>query len=156
MSQLSFASLHRPAATQVGTFGGSQTERRSLDFVVDGISLYSEMRASHYDFIGLLGWCTYEQDLESVQRLLLEVPTNVGGGRQSLFVCAECGDLGCGSITAAISNLGNRYVWADFAYENNYDAAMTDRESFASIGPFEFEASAYRRALVAALETRRS
>ncbi len=39
---------------------------------------------------------------DSIQQLLLDVPTALPDDRQSVFVCAECGDVGCGAITARI------------------------------------------------------
>jgi hypothetical protein len=65
-----------------------------------------------------------------------------------LFVCPECGDLGCGAITVAISAHGDTITWSDFRYENNYDATITTR--YADVGPFRFDAAAYRNALEAA------
>jgi hypothetical protein len=64
-----------------------------------------------------------------------------------LFVCPECGDLGCGSITVEMSITQGRIVWCDFAYENNYDPTMTERDWFAAVWPFAFEPDQYAEAL---------
>lgn len=69
-----------------------------------------------------------------------------------LFVCPECADLGCGAITMSITKEGDSFVWSEFAYENNYDEAMTDFASYASIGPFRFEARQYLSTLSAAAQ----
>jgi hypothetical protein len=50
--------------------------------------------------------------------------------------------------------MGGRYVWRDFAYENNYDPSMTEREAFRAAGPFEFDADSYRGILLEVLEKR--
>jgi hypothetical protein len=35
------------------------------------------------------------------------------------------------------------FVWRDFAFENNYDASMTDADSCRAIGPFVFNKTEY-------------
>jgi len=70
--------------------------------------------------------------------LTSEMP--VGGHRVPLFVCAECGDFACGTITARVSRTNLGVQWSDFAYENGFDAA-----SELDIGPFEFEWASYLR-----------
>jgi len=59
-----------------------------------------------------------------------------------LYVCADCGDLGCGALTAQISFSENSVVWNDFAYEN----ASETFEKYPNIGPFEFDKVAYMNA----------
>ncbi len=59
-----------------------------------------------------------------------------------LYVCADCGDLGCGALTAQISFTENSVVWSDFAYENANDTL----ENYPEIGPFEFEKASYMNA----------
>jgi hypothetical protein len=68
-----------------------------------------------------------------------------------LSVCPECGDLGCGAITCVIEQHGPFIVWHSFGYEDNYDEAMSDFETFAAIGPFQFEAEPYRAVLESVL-----
>jgi hypothetical protein len=59
-----------------------------------------------------------------------------------LYVCADCGDLGCGALTAQITFTENSVVWSDFAYEN----ASETLENYPEIGPFEFEKASYMNA----------
>src|SRR5688572_1858678 len=125
MNNLSFDWLHRPGTKHVAGSGGSQTERRHLDLIVDGTSLYQATGARIFDLVGLLGWAGPEVDRISVDRLLLRIPTDLWNERQQMLVCAECGDIGCGAITARVSRSGGAYVWDDFAHENNYDVSMT-------------------------------
>ena len=56
-----------------------------------------------------------------------------------LYVCADCGDLGCGALNAQISFNENSVVWSEFAYVN----ASETIENYPKIGPFEFEKEAY-------------
>ena len=150
-SVLTTAPLVRLGETKAGRYGGSKTFRAHLDFVIDGLSLYEMTDAQNYDLIGALGWAGFESDAATVRELLLDVSSAAAGARQPLFVCAECGDLGCGGITALVHRIEDVIVWRDFAFENDYDETMTDRDSFSQIGPFSFRAKQYRQALTDAL-----
>lgn len=68
--------------------------------------------------------------------LASDVPA--GGYRVPLFVCPECGDFACGTITARVSRTELGVQWSDFAYENGFDPG-----SKLTLGPFEFEWAAY-------------
>src|SRR5262245_30383472 len=140
MAALTLQWRHRPGAT-------GKHERHHIDFIVDGVSLFDLVGAGERDLVGLLGWRPHEEESPLLHELLLRAQAVLPAGRQMLFVCSECGDIGCGAITAQILEQGGRIVWREFAYENDYDPEMTDRVSFAQVGPFEFEAAQYRAAL---------
>jgi hypothetical protein len=55
-------------------------------------------------------------------------------GQYLLYVCPECGDIGCGAYGARIRITGETWEWYDFAYENGYEPARV----LASAGPFSF------------------
>jgi hypothetical protein len=83
-------------------------------------------------------------------------------GRQALYVCPECGDLGCGAISAVVTREGGYFVWKDFAYYNSINYSNQDPnapysptispEGYEDIGPFIFEAGSYSKTLQSALE----
>ncbi len=100
--------------------GGGRTERRYLDFLVDGVSLYDRLGLG--DHVTPLGCWLPDAEREYTRKLL------AASGRVPLYVCAECGDLGCGAITALVERTSDGFVWRDFAFENNYDASITDAE----------------------------
>lgn len=56
-----------------------------------------------------------------------------------LYVCSDCGDLGCGAITAKISFQEKTITWSDFAYENSIEIVV----SYPQIGPYTFERDTY-------------
>ena len=147
-SSLSLAWRLRPGAASQG--GGAKTLRHHLDFIVDGRSLFELVHAEVRDLVGVLGWCLSPIDDLTVARLLLEQPSPYPAGRMTLFVCPECGDIGCGAITATVSLQNGRYTWRNFGYENNYDSSMSDFVTYAAVGPFEFEAGDYRTVLQSA------
>jgi hypothetical protein len=153
-STLSLSFLERLGVTNAD--GDGVTYRRHLDFVIDGLSLYAAAHVAKYDLVGTLGWAMPDQEERIVSELLLETPTRKSGDRQALFVCPECGDLGCGGITAVVERNGTEVVWRDFVHENDYDVSSTDRESFEHLGPYSFDFQQYREALNAALSARRA
>jgi len=80
--------------------GTSKSERHFLDFVVDGQSLWEALGERH-DMVSIL-WaeCSADETAKAVGRLLLNEKADLPNDRRSFFVCSECGDLGCGAITA--------------------------------------------------------
>jgi hypothetical protein len=57
--------------------------------------------------------------------------------------CAECGELACGAVTARVEQTPETIVWRDFAFENGYDATVTDTDFYRGIGPFMFNKTEY-------------
>lgn len=106
---------------------------------MDGESLYDQLRVG--DQVTALGCWPPDSEREHIQQLLS------ASGRVPLYVCAECGDLGCGAITALVERTPDGFVWRDFAFENNYDGTMTDMDSYRAIGPFMFNKTEYWQVL---------
>lgn len=119
--------------------GGGRTERRFLDFKVDGVALSSLFDA---DFISPFGWLDADEQRASIDRLLRESPPDVARGRTALYICPECGDLGCGAITLLVESEAGVIVWKDFGVQNNYEDAV-HIDGFEDIGPFTFDAHQY-------------
>jgi hypothetical protein len=122
---------------------GSKTARSFLDFTIDGGSLYDRVGQS-LDLISTL-WLDApfpDVGVKAVQRLLKLTPGDFPNDRVSLYICPECGDLGCGAISAEILFAEDKVIWRDFGYQNNYESAVT-RDQYREIGPFEFERAAY-------------
>ncbi len=123
-----------------------------MDFLVNGMSLFSATKAGSRDMCGCFSpdyaTCGNELARDENERLAKiftgEAPAPIDPDRVALFICPQCGDLGCGAITFRLSYGTNTVRWSDFAYENNYMAEQTDFESFATLGPFEFDRDAYR------------
>jgi hypothetical protein len=90
------------------------------------------------------------ETIKAVDRLLLKSEADLPDDRRSLFVCAECGDLGCGAITLSVKQVDDSVVWCDFGYENNYEAGVW-RDDYKDVGPFEFDFHQYESALLDAV-----
>ena len=124
-----------------------QTERAYVDFTVDGVSLEETLGARQLDLIGILGWGDGNYQVVLIDQLLLRPGPTMAPARQLLYVCSECGDIGCGAITAEVSISGNEIVWSSFGFENNYDSSMSDFESYRTVGPFRFDRDQYGAAV---------
>lgn len=127
---------------------GTQIKRSFLDFVVDGVSLY-ETIGRRSDLISTI-WIdppmALSEERKAVRRLLKLDPGDLPSDRVSLYICPECGDLGCGSISLHIQIADDEITWSDFGYENNYEDHI-DRESYTSVGPFHFSRAVYEATL---------
>jgi hypothetical protein len=103
--------------------------------------------AEKYDLIGVLGWAPVEIDVQVIEQLICGQPAPIADDRHLIFVCPECGDLGCGAITARIQRDGEQITWDRFGYENDYDSNMSDFETFSVLGPFTFSSEQYAAVL---------
>jgi hypothetical protein len=148
---LTLRQLLRAQAVGVGQAGGSKTARTTWDFVVGGASLFDAVRGEDLDLCGVLDVARRDWNVSAVASLLLEAPPPVPGGRQMIFVCPECGDLGCGAITCEVLRDGEVVTWQRFGFENDYDEKMSDFDSYQGLGPFRFDWQQYRQILATAV-----
>jgi hypothetical protein len=123
-----------------------KSERNFLDFVVDGQSLWQTV-GKHQDMVSVL--CrefVLEQAVRSVNRLILREEANLPNDRCSFFICSECGDLGCGAITAVVTCERNFITWRVVGYQNNYvENVLLD--DYRAVGAFIFDVVQYERTL---------
>ena len=119
--------------------GGGRTERRYLDFVIDGVALSSRLNV---DFISPFGWVNTDAQEASIDLLLRKRPPDMAGGRTTLYICPECGDRGCGVVTLTVQREGGAIVWKDFGIQNNHEDVVQTR-GFEDIGPFTFNGRQY-------------
>ena len=139
----SFSALELVWRTRRG--GSGRTQRDYLDFVVDGKSLHDLLKLG--DNIGCLGWLPRDDEQVILQQLMSERFSVLENDRYPIYVCAECGDIGCGAITVQIEKTQDGFIWKSFGYENDYDESMRDLESYEMIGPFHFKQEDYVEAL---------
>lgn len=123
----------------------TKSQRRFLDYVVSGTSLSHILNVSNLDLVGSLGWGLNPQhELDSLNEFLGRATMEPVKKRIPLYVCAECGDLGCGAITVRMERENECVVWKDFGFENGIDELNVGE--FKHIGPFYFEKNQYEAA----------
>lgn len=123
--------------------GDGRTEQSFLDFVIDGVSLFDVLTDSGHDVISPLGWGLDQEQIR--KRLLLDSRPLIDRRREPIMVCPECGDLGCGAVTAEITAEGGVVTWRNFGWETNYDDDGPDTSEYRDLGPFQFDAMAIGR-----------
>jgi len=117
---------------------GGKTERRYRDFVVDGVPLSTVVG----DVVSPFGWLIADEQVAAADRLLRRAKPDLPGGRVSLYVCAECGDLGCGAVSVTVEATTGGVLWRDFGFQNNYEDSI-HRTGLEAVGPFLFEGRTY-------------
>lgn len=126
--------------------GTTKADREYIDFIVSGQSLGQLFGLPDFDLIGTFG-CSENKEYENrhVDEFLgLEQPELITG-RTCLYVCPECGEIGCGAITAKIELTDETVIWKDFGYENNY--SEPDLTNYVEIGPFVFDSVEYSKTI---------
>ena len=129
--------------------GATKVARLSIDFVIDGMSLMDQLARAdggHGDFMGCLVTGFAAENERKTRQLLGGLAPDTEEGRCLLYICPECGDIGCGSYGAKLKVTEHTAEWFDFAYENGYEPGRV----LPQIGPFKFSLAEYRMALESA------
>lgn len=119
----------------------TKTQRDFFDIVVDEVSIWSLVQKHGLDYISCLQIPSARETRHAIARLLLQSPPDAPSNRYSLYICPECGDLGCGALTVSIESLENKFIWRDFGFQNNYDDEINLLSG--EIGPFTFRKEEY-------------
>jgi len=139
-NSLSFHLLDRKASAS----GGATTQARtSVDFLVDESSLLKLLTkedGGHEDFMGCFVRGFREENLAKQKTLLATSPSETEDGRVLLYLCPECGDIGCGAYAVKIRASQGSVEWSEFAYVNGYEPPRPIK----SIGPFLFAPEEYK------------
>ncbi|WP_028596245.1 hypothetical protein [Paenibacillus assamensis] len=105
-----------------------------VDFIIDDRwSLYKLVE--RHGFITSIGSGKEEYRLEKTNELLLKKLSELGGNRYPIFICPDCGDLGCGYISVIIEKQGGTIIWRDFM--------LGESVKLTHIGPFCFDVGNY-------------
>ena len=120
----------------------SRTPREFLDVLVDSHRLLDRIGWEGADLITPIGWGVPAAQLSAIRQLQRDEPSTLPSGRVLLFVCPECGDIGCGAIAVRITRSGSDVIWSDFARENGYEEPLP-----IDCDPIRFNARDYWNAL---------
>ncbi|NUW46291.1 hypothetical protein [Nonomuraea rhodomycinica] len=146
-SSLSLARRVRPYEKLTGS--SFRSECRFLDFVIDGRSLLemmSERNFGNADMASVLWLAPTLDDDDAVGRLLGRSASPLDDGRIPLYVCPECGDLGCGALTVVLEISSGQVIWRDPGWQTDYEDEV-HYEDFADISPFVFDRAQYEAVL---------
>lgn len=126
--------------------GAAVAQRDSSDFLVNDESLLAclvKITGGHGDFMGCFVRGFPDAIAQSLSELLNEIEVGTARRRVGLYICPECGDIGCGRFSVQVERCEGAVIWSDFAYENGYEEPWI----LEGIGPFRFEASQYQCAV---------
>jgi len=144
---LAYELLNRDAKALPG--GGTVQGRVSVDFRVDDTSLLQALvkaDGGHADFMGCFVRGFAGPNREAMNKLLARSSPDTEDGRTLLYICPECGDIGCGAYAVRIRFSDNEYTWSDFSYINGYEPAR----EIAGLGPFTFAGAPYEATISSA------
>jgi len=119
-----------------------RTGRTYLDFLISGDSLKNILEISDSELIGTLGWSgSMEVETKKVNELIGLEKSELESGRTCLYVCPECGHIGCGSVTVKIVYDQNIIIWKEFGWET--DRGKPNLKEFKHISPLKFKRLEY-------------
>jgi hypothetical protein len=130
---------------------GRRAQRVFLDFEVDGEALYPAIRRAGIEYVTSLWLDSPAVAAATVRRLLGQDPGDAPGGRVSVYVCPECGDLGCGAVTIALTVGPDTVTWSDWGYQTDGEEDVR-RDGVPSFGPLTFDRAEYQAVLRDALD----
>ncbi|WP_149203585.1 hypothetical protein [Actinotalea subterranea] len=90
---------------------------------------------------------------DDARGLLGEAPAPLANGRVPIFICAACGDLSCGAITAAVEWNPDTVVWRDFGWDTAGGRDDDDPEDYLFVGPLVFSRLEYEAEVRRFIET---
>jgi hypothetical protein len=124
--------------------GGGKTGRTYHDFFINGRSIREMIDVG--DTIGIFGEGARlkEWNKRIASQFLLKSKSELESGRVPLYICPECGDLLEGTITVAIVEDKESFIWSDFGYECYYGEKILEKYK---IGPFRFNKIEYNNLL---------
>lgn len=120
-----------------------QRERYTIDFVVNGRSLYEWLEAD-----GLVGrFCPDHPGWNdaSAKMFLLESPGDYDDWA-ILFGCHICLDIHCGAVLVKISRVDGGYCWSGFSYftyDSESEEYLPDTSRYSDIHPLYFSEENY-------------
>ena len=125
----------------------SSEDRTYIDFVINGISL-TELLGGVGNNIGKFGWKTNPDfENEEFNDFQLAEKSRIDNGLFSLYVCAECGDEGCGAVMFRIEKTERAVKWDNFVWSNGYPESEDEPDDRINIEPLIFDKNEYEIAL---------
>ncbi len=94
--------------------------RKYLDFNISGQSLRDYLESKNKSRVTPFGFFSNAEEQKRTLRIFkFQDKTQLKDNRVELYVCEDCGDIGCGSITTEIKDFGDKIIWRKFALQSN-------------------------------------
>lgn len=137
--------------------GTTKSEAAFWEFTTAGEPLLPALSAragEDLDVAGVIQDAWPIESVEAIDRLLGEAPGDLPDGRTALYICPECGDLGCGAVTARLSVEAGVVTWADVGWQTDYDdgAGSGHVEQGSAWADVRFDRRSYESVLLAQRE----
>ena len=125
----------------------SSEDRTYIDFIINGVSM-TELLGGVGENIGKFGWKT-NLDFENKEFNDFQQAdkSRMDNGLFSAYVCAECGDEGCGAVMFRIEKTESIVKWTDFVWSDGYPESEDGQDDKINIDPFLFDKKEYEIAL---------
>jgi hypothetical protein len=120
----------------------NKTPRTYYDFMVNGRSLMDILKLG--DRISVLVQNNWNWNKEVAKQLLLKKTSELPSGRVPIYICPECGDLGCGAVTVKIIEDGMFFIWSNFGVETYHTSDLIKQYD---VGPYRFNKIDYSDSL---------
>lgn len=142
MTRISTLTLQAEILPYEQANGFIRPERRFLDFVVNGISLWKILQAEKIQHISCLWLPTPNPTI--VRRLLGKEPPDLPEGRCALYVCHICGQPDCGVISVFIEVQAAQVIWSRFSHQTDRPRSIKPMKTLAKLEPMTFDLNEYR------------
>ncbi|MCT8341236.1 hypothetical protein MG296_14310 [Flavobacteriaceae bacterium TK19130] len=120
--------------------------RTYIDFNINGISL-AELIGDVGKNIGKFGWDRkVDFELSELKELRESEKSRLENGLFSIYVCAECGDEGCGAIMFEKYQTDEIVEWKNFVWSDGYDDEEETAEKI-DLKTIIFKRAEYERAM---------
>ena len=122
-------------------------DRTYIDFIINGVSL-TELLGGVGNNIGKFGWKTnLDFENEEFDDFQLAQKSRIDNGLFSAYVCAECGDEGCGAVMFRIEKTERNVKWNNFVWSDGYPESEDETDEKIDIEPLTFDIREYEIAL---------
>lgn len=128
--------------------GFTKTPVTYLDF--NGTRLFEQLDVSNpqnLDYVGVIQNAWPVETVAAIERLLGDAPGDLPDGRVSLYACPECGDLGCGAITATVTLELDIVTWRAIGIQTDYEKEIFPLDGVDDYADVTFDRGTYDHVL---------
>lgn len=120
-------------------------DRTFIDFLINESSM-AELLGGVGNNIGKFGWkSNVDFEMKEFNDFQEAKKSRLDNGLFSAYVCAECGDEGCGAVMFRIEKTEDYIKWFGFVWSDGYP---DDEDEEIKIEPIIFDRQEYDKALI--------